>query len=195
MTMRRMALAVLLLLAAMANPVLAESNPSDVTADFNDGFADLAVGVPAENGVGAVNVLYGTAAGLSGAGGQLFSQVGGAVEGVDGFGSALAAGDFNNDDFADLAIGAPNDDVGSALDAGAVSVLYGSANGLTTQGGQLFTQVGGAIEGDDRFGSALAAGTSTTTALRIWPSALPARPSATRVARVRSACCTTRPVG
>ena len=119
--MRRMALAVLLiLLAAMASPVRAESNPSDVAADFNnDGFADLAVGVPAENGVGAVNVLYGTAAGLSGAGGQLFSQVGGAVEGA----------------------------TGSALP--------------------------------------WPPGTSTTTALRIWPSAPPARPSATRVARVR----------
>jgi FG-GAP repeat len=160
MMMRRAALVVLLvLLAAMASPVFAESNPSDVTADFNnDGFADLAVGVPAENGVGAVNVLYGTAAGLSGAGGQVFSQVGGAVEGVGGFGSALAAEDFNNDEFADLAVGAPNNDVGSALDAGAVSVLYGSADGLTTQGGQLFTQVGGAIETGDTFGFALAAG-------------------------------------
>jgi len=46
------------------------------TADFNgDGFADLAVGVPDEDvgavaNAGAVNVIYGSAAGLAGAGGQ-----------------------------------------------------------------------------------------------------------------------------
>ena len=87
--MRRTALvALLVLLMAMASPTFAESTPSDVAADFNnDGFADLAVGVPGENGfAGAVNVLYGSAAGLSGNGTQLFTQVGGAVESGDGFG-------------------------------------------------------------------------------------------------------------
>jgi hypothetical protein len=46
--------------------------------------------------------------------------------------------------------------VGSALLAGAVSVLYGSSAGLTTAGGQLFTQdsagVPGTAEQGDRFG-------------------------------------------
>jgi hypothetical protein len=131
-----------------------------VTADFNnDGFADLAVGVPGENDfAGAVNVLYGTAAGLSGTGAQLFGQVGGAPEFHDEFGSVLAAGDFNHDSFADLAVGAPLEDIGRIGDAGAVSVLYGSAQGLTTSGRQLFTQVAGAVEAGDWFGSALAAG-------------------------------------
>ena len=64
--MRRIALVVLLFLlaaaAATVSPALAQptaSAPSDVAADFNnDGIADLAVGVPGENGVaGAVNVL------------------------------------------------------------------------------------------------------------------------------------------
>ena len=133
---------------------------SDVGADFNhDGFIDLAIGVPGENGfAGAVNVLYGRAGGLSGAGGQLFLQVGGTPETFDQFGTALAAGDFNHDSFADLAVGAPTEAVGSIGSAGAVSVLYGSAAGLTTTGGRLFTQVGSAAEAGDSFGAALAAG-------------------------------------
>jgi len=133
--------------------------------DFdNDGFADLAVGVGAEDvgavgDAGAVNVLYGSAGGLrADAGSQLFSQVAGAVEGGDFFGVALVAGDFDNDGFADLAAGAPLEDVATAADAGAVSVLYGSAGGLTTTGGRLFTQVGGTVEAWDFFGVALAAG-------------------------------------
>jgi hypothetical protein len=166
--MRRTALAVLfVLLAALASPVLAQpaasvalASSSDVGADFdNDGFADLAVGVPGENdSAGAVNVLYGTGSGLTGAGGQLFTQVAGNPEAGDSFGWELAAGDFNNDGFADLAVGAPFEGVSGAQGAGAVSVLYGSPAGLTSTGGQLFTQVGGAVEESDSFGYALAAG-------------------------------------
>jgi hypothetical protein len=132
--------------------------------DFNhDGFVDLAVGAPLEDAgstpdAGAISVLYGSAGGLTRSGGQLFTQVGGAVEPDDWFGFALAAGDFNHDGFADLAASAPSEHVGSTPKAGAVSVLYGSAGGLTRSGGQLFTQVGGAVERDDLFGWALAAG-------------------------------------
>ncbi len=75
-----------------------------------------------------------------------------------------ARGDFNNDGFADLAIGSPGEDVGTVADAGTVTVVYGSANGLNLTGNaQLFDQValntpnGGALPGD-RFGSALASG-------------------------------------
>jgi hypothetical protein len=134
------------------------------SGDFNgDTFADLAIGAPGESigtrfAAGAVNVLYGSPAGLSGTGSQFFTQVAGAVETDDEFGSELAAGDFNADTFADLAAGAPFEDVGSRVDAGAVSVLSGSAGGLTAVGGQLFTQVGSAAENGDVFGSALAAG-------------------------------------
>jgi hypothetical protein len=133
--------------------------------DFNhDGFADLAAGAPGEavgstrEFAGAVSVLYGAAGGLSTSGGRLFTQVAGTVEGGDQFGWALAAGDFNHDSFVDLAAGAPGEAVGNAGGAGAVSMLPGSVGGLTASGGQLFTQVGGAVEAGDQFGAALAAG-------------------------------------
>jgi FG-GAP repeat len=134
------------------------------SGDFdNDGFADLAVGADLEAvgstaDAGAVNVLYGSAAGLTGTGSQLFTQVGSAVEDGDRFGYALAAGDFDNNGFADLAVGTPFEDVGSTVNAGAISVLPGSAGGLTATGGRLFTQVGSAPEPADLFGAALAAG-------------------------------------
>src|ERR687898_198232 len=140
--------------------------------DFNgDGFTDLAVGAPGESvgaieAAGAVNVLYGSAGGLSGAGSQLFTQdtagVPSAAEDFDFFGFALAAGDFDNDVFADLAAGAPVESVGAIESAGAVNVLYGSAGGLSGAGSQLFTQdtagVPSAAEDFDQFGAALAAG-------------------------------------
>jgi hypothetical protein len=143
-----------------------------VEADFdNDGFADLAVGVPREgigsaDLAGAVNVLAGSVAGLSGAGSQLLFQGSGGVpdaaEPFDFFGDALAAGDFNNDGFVDLAIGVPGEDIGTIADAGAVNVLYGSGTGLSATGGQLFSQdtagVLGAAETEDGFGSALGVG-------------------------------------
>jgi hypothetical protein len=169
--MRRIAVVIVVVLAASMGPAASgiaygstavQTAPArSLQADFdNDGADDLAIGVPGENaGSGAVNVLYGSASGLSGTGSQLFAQVGSAAEPDDRFGFALAAGDFDNDGFADLAASAPFEDVGaSRADAGAVSVLYGSASRLAASGGRLFTQVGGATEAGDRFGFAMAAG-------------------------------------
>jgi FG-GAP repeat len=133
-------------------------------ADFNrDGFADLAVGIPGEDlgafadDGGAVSVLYGSATGLQ-PGGDMFVQgsdgVGGTRENNDRFGSAVAKGDFNGDGVVDLAVGAPGEVVGSAVNTGAVNVLYGSGGGLT--GGPVLTQPN--AEAGDLFGATLAAG-------------------------------------
>jgi hypothetical protein len=78
------------------------------------------------------------------------------------WGMSLAAGDFNRDGYADLAIGAPMDDVGSITDAGSVSVLYGSASDFWPTGNQLFTQNTSGVSDDaeayDWFGHTLIAG-------------------------------------
>jgi FG-GAP repeat len=145
-------------------PAAVQAAPAGgLRADFdNDGADDLAVGVPGEDtggraDAGAVNVLYGSPDAL-GVRGQLFTQVGGTVESGDQFGVGLASADFDNDGFADLAVSAPTENVAGAAEAGAVSVLYGSAGGLSTARGQLFTQVGNPAESGDQFGFVLAAG-------------------------------------
>jgi hypothetical protein len=179
--MRRLSMVLILALVALvcsgacgasaAHGATAAQAAGSLQADFNDdGFIDLAVGVPGEaigaiQGAGAVNVLYGAAGGLAGAGSQLFSQdsagVAGTAEAFDSFGAALDAGDFNNDGFADLAVGAPGEDIGAIPDAGAITVLYGSSSGLTGMGSQAFWQgadgVAGRAERFDNFGWTLAA--------------------------------------
>jgi hypothetical protein len=140
--------------------------------DFNnDGFDDLAIGIRNEDTAstinsGAVTVLYGTASGLSSVNSQFWTQDSPGIvdtsESDDRFGSALAVGDFNGNGFDDLAISVPTEDIGTKADAGAVYVLYGSANRLSSDNSQRFTQDSTGIEDEaesgDRFGFALAAG-------------------------------------
>ena len=127
--------------------------------DFDaDGFLDVAVGAPGEdvgavNAAGAVNILAGSAGGLSG--GPLFTQDN--PEPVDQFGAVLAAGDYNGDGFFDLAVGAPDETVGTRLLAGAVSVFEASGGpGGVVAPGPVFTQGGGGLGGTaealDEFG-------------------------------------------
>jgi hypothetical protein len=136
--------------------------------DFNgDGRADLAIGAPnaTVNGIanaGAVYAVYGSAGGLSVAGNQYWTQDslnnGSASQAGDNFGAALAVGDFNSEGFADLAIGTPGKTIGTAAGAGAVDVMYGSFNGLTTIGDQFWSESSfGLTPGaGDHFGGAVA---------------------------------------
>jgi hypothetical protein len=135
--------------------------------DFNrDGYADLAAAAPGEDvggqeDAGAVHILYGSASGLVAMGNQLWHDSG--VEAGDKFGWALATGDFNGDGSDELAVGIPQEDVGSVADAGAVQLLYGSQTGLRRRpDNDLWHQdrsgMEDSLEAGDQFGYALAAG-------------------------------------
>lgn len=151
---------------------LSLSLSAQLRADFDgDGFADLAIGNPAENvngapHAGAVTVLYGSPSGLSPAGSQVWSQDSNGVPGIaqanDAFGTSLAAGDYDRDGFTDLAIGVPGETNGPTPQGGLVTVLLGSPLGLTSAGSLEFNQHTAGMPGVDepfnRFGETLAAG-------------------------------------
>ena len=143
-------------------------------------YADLAIGSPdtqvlkdpdpgwsGDDEAGTVNVLYGSADGLSIAGNQLWTQHGRRIKGrvgPDEFGETLVAANFGKDpgrsSYDDLAIGAP---LNGPLQEyrGAVHVLFGSPQGLTSVGDQRWDQrnpgIPGVREWIDGFGSSLAA--------------------------------------
>jgi hypothetical protein len=128
-------------------------------ADFDgDGNTDLAVGAPQENvgatlEAGAVSIFYGIAAG-TGLPSASQTLVQANVEAGDQFGAALTVGNFNNDGFEDLVVGAPGEDLGATADAGAVNLFLGAAAGLTTS--QVLVQDN--PETGDQFGAALTVG-------------------------------------
>ena len=139
------------------------------TGDFDgDGYSDLAVGNPDESigtkpFTGAVTLLYGWEAGFEISKSKLFHQgspkMAGGNEPNDKWGSVLETGDFDGDGFHDLAIGTPNESIGSILEAGAVTFVYGSSTGLDGRGSRLFHQntsrVPGGSELADHWGDSI----------------------------------------
>ena len=135
--------------------------------DFNgDGNMDLAAGVPNEGGSGGVLILYGTPLGLSAKGSRIIDasslDLPAGQPPLKGFGTSVAAGDFNSDGYADLVVGSPGTEAGGFDAAGAVLILYGSVNGISTTGRQLFEQsqeeVAGNVQG---FGEELGVSVAT----------------------------------
>jgi hypothetical protein len=129
--------------------------------DFNgDGYPELAVAadgltVGSYLEAGGVFVYPASRSGLS----SRTQVVTAASPGVVGtphhaehFGSGLASGDFDGDGFADLAIGRYG-----AAEFGAVTVVYGSAKGLTGTRSQELVQPA-TIHTEGAFGSAMVAG-------------------------------------
>lgn len=106
-------------------------------ADFTgDGRDDLAVGVPYEDWGGEINagvvfMLVGSLDGVALLGSLPFSQDLTGIEGDAGpnhrFGFSLAAGDFDGDGLADLAIGTPGQSSAAGIGVGVVDVLRGVA--------------------------------------------------------------------
>lgn len=140
--------------------------------DFNaNGKSDLVVGIPNENGSGAIQIFFGASSGL---GLDLVNDIlwtqnsiVGTSEPNDKFGFALATGDFDDDGRSDLAIGSPGEALGLAnelTDSGSVAVLYGVPGGVSfdltrTQGWGQGGVIGlEAAETGDRFGESLAVG-------------------------------------
>lgn len=113
-----------------------------VPGDFNgDGYRDAVLPAPGANvsgktAAGAVVVLYGSASGLSATHRKTITQntagVPGTSEAYDSFGAATATADLNRDGYADLVVTTPYEDTSKGTDAGAVTVLWGSRNGLTS---------------------------------------------------------------
>jgi hypothetical protein len=105
--------------------------------DFNgDGFDDLAIGVPFEsfaaNFDGVVNVIYGSASGLTATGNEFWSQdsagIQGVAEALDRFGWVMAAANFGRTSAADLAIGVPFESLAATLWSQNSSGIAGDAD-------------------------------------------------------------------
>lgn len=141
--------------------------------DFDeDGYADLAIGAKGEdvgtvNEAGAVLIAYGSSSGITGARDQLITRNNDGLTVaptlVERYGAALASGDFNEDGYDDLAIGAPRARCPNGTDSsGAVVMMLGSASGIVNTGTRQFRPgvlgVQGACTDNIVFGRALAAG-------------------------------------
>jgi hypothetical protein len=168
--MKRSVVSAAALLGVAPTLILAFPSASAATAakpyDFDgNGYPELAIGAPALriNAVpraGGVVILPASSVGLS-LNEKIVSQssrgLPGASEEDDLFGYAMTSADFDRDGYADLAVGQPGEAAGAVLGAGAVTVIYGSRNGLDTTRSVWIGRPGGAAEQVD-WGTSLVAG-------------------------------------
>lgn len=114
-----------------------------------DGDDDLAIGIPGMRVAdmplaGAVLVLRGRAGGLHEDDDKLWTLNTPGVRGQPSrwaaFGADVAIRPMGRSRAPELVVGAPGQDVNGHLDAGRVSVLYGSSGGPTAEGDQLWSQ-------------------------------------------------------
>ncbi|MEV0906965.1 esterase [Streptomyces hokutonensis] len=138
------------------------------SGDINhDGYDDLVLGqlssaddkAEGDDG-GKIAVYYGSSEGPTGPAdwwSQNSQGVPGTSEHGDAWGNDLSVGDVDGDGYADVAVGAPGEDIGTVQDAGAVWLLRGSRDGVTATGAQSFDQntanIPGTAEADDAWGS------------------------------------------
>ena len=125
-----------------ATQVAAQVQTPAMPWDINgDGFAEFVTGAYTEDlsaisDAGVFHVLDGSSTGVTATGSQLYHQntagVPDTAQSDDLLGFSQASGDFNADGFADLAVGAPGEDLNAVRDSGLVNVFYGSAAGLST---------------------------------------------------------------
>ena len=155
----RLPVLVLLAFAIAAPSAAAAAKPYDFDGD---GRQELVAGRPelrVDGNKSAGAILVGTRAPRT-----LITAPGGAGE-FDRFGRSLASGDFNDDGFADLAVGSDEWEPARIVDRGGVTVLYGSAAGLRTTGAvqffgtpEIVVENGESFEHGTGFGATLAAG-------------------------------------
>ena len=138
-----------------------------------DGYGDLVLGDdvdpepdrPGAHLGGEISVWYGGPTGIDP--GQTPTRINQDTAGVPGtgergdrFGYTVSSADTNKDGFSDVVVGAPGENVDGKDFAGSVTVLLGSARGLSGTGARAIHQdtegVPGAVEANDSFGAVVA---------------------------------------
>ncbi|MEV0647806.1 FG-GAP repeat protein [Phytomonospora sp. NPDC050363] len=156
-------------LTVTATPAAAgQFHVDEVIDDFNcDGLRDEVYlashyDVGDARGAGAIIIYYSSGTVYEQTISQNTPGVPGTAETGDSFGQVYAATDFNGDGCDDLVVSAPYEAVDGADEAGLITVINGSPNGLVPAQSVAYTQntpgVPGGAEFLDGFGATLAAG-------------------------------------